>query len=145
MTYQGVGLANFLGRLLEAALGLVDLAVAAVNVVLHVAQVVKVEPPAALLVGVGVGILCLEGVVVGLWAGAELVFCVCEEVVGAVADEIGAADLGVGDGELGGAGVGSAHELLAHELLWGVLVVWYDVGMDVDGEGYHMGMDIMMR
>jgi hypothetical protein len=87
-------------------------------VVLHVAQVVKVEPPAALLVGVGVGVLCLEGFIVDLWAGAELVLCVCEEVVGAVADEIGAADLGVGDGELGRTRVGSAHELLAHELLW---------------------------
>src|SRR5690242_5184989 len=115
--YQGVCLANLLGRLLQTALGLVDLAVAAVNVVLHVAQVVKVEPPAALLVGVGVEVLGLEGLVVDLGTGPQLVLCVCEEVVRAVADEVGAADLGVRDAELRCALVGAAHELLAHELL----------------------------
>lgn len=117
--HQGVGLADLLGRLLEAALGLVDLAVAAVDVVLHVAQVVEVEAPAALLVGIGLGVLGLEGLVVDLGAGAELVLGVGEEVVGAVADEVGAADLGVGDAELGRALVGAAHELLAHELFCG--------------------------
>jgi len=116
-THQSVGLPDLLGRLLETALGRVNLAVAAVNVVLHVPVVVEFEAPPALLVGVCLLVLRLERLVVHLWAGPQLVLGVGEEVVGAVADEVGAADLGVGDAELRRALVGAAHGLLAHELL----------------------------
>lgn len=35
------------------------------------------------------------------WAGAEILFGVCEEIVGTSADEVGSAYFWVGDGELG--------------------------------------------
>lgn len=36
-----------------------------------------------------------------LWAGAEILFGVCEEIMGACADNEGAANFGVCNGELG--------------------------------------------
>jgi hypothetical protein len=42
-TLQSVGLPDLLGRLLKAVLGRVNLATAAVDVMLHVAHVVKAE------------------------------------------------------------------------------------------------------
>ena len=87
--------------------------------VLHVAHVIKVEAPPALLLGVGVGVLDLERLVVHLGTCAELVLGVREEVVGAGANEVRAAHLGVRHGELWRALVGAAHELFAHKLLWG--------------------------
>lgn len=87
-THQSIRLSNLLGRLLQTALSLVYLAIAAVNVVLHVPQVVEVKAPPALLVCVCLVVLGLEGFIVDLGAGAELVLCVGEEVVGAVANKV---------------------------------------------------------
>jgi hypothetical protein len=116
-THQSIRLPDLFWRLLEPSLGRVDLAIAAVDVVLHVPHVVKVKAPSPLLVGVGLLVLGLEGFVVDLGAGSQLVLCVGEEIVRAVADEVRAADLGIGDAELRRALVGSRHGLLAHELL----------------------------
>jgi len=115
--YQSISLPDLFGRLLKPALGRVDLAIAAVDVVLHISHVVKLKGPSALLVCVCLLILGLERIVVRLGAGSELVLCVGEEVVGAVANEEGAADFGVGDGKLRRALVGARHGRLAHELL----------------------------
>jgi hypothetical protein len=86
-------------------------------VVLHVPVVVELEAPPALLVCVCLLILGLERLIVHFWTRTQLILGVGEEVVGAVADEVRAADLGVGDAELRRALVGAAHGLLAHELL----------------------------
>jgi hypothetical protein len=115
-THQSVRLPDLLGRLLQAALGLVYLAIAAVDVVLHVPQVIKIKAPPALLLGVGVLVLSLERLIVDLRAGSQFVLCICEEIVGAVSNEVGAADLRVCDCKLRCALVRAAHELLAHEL-----------------------------
>jgi hypothetical protein len=85
--YQSIGLPDLFGRLLKPSLGGVNLAVAAVDVVLHISHVVKLEGPSALLVCVGLLVLGLERIVVRLGARAKLVLCVGEEIVGAVADE----------------------------------------------------------
>lgn len=85
---------------------------------LHIPHIVELEPPSALLVGIGFLVLGLEGFVVRLWTGTELVLRVGKKVVGAVADEVRTADLGIGDAELRRTLVGTRHELLAHELLW---------------------------
>jgi hypothetical protein len=116
-THQSIRLPDLFGRLFEPSLGRFDLAIAAVDVVLHIPHVVEIKAPSPLLVGVGLLVLGLEGLVVDLWAGSQLVFCVGEEIVGAVADEVRATDFGVGDAELRRALVGSRHGLLAHELL----------------------------
>lgn len=92
---------------------------------LHVAHVIILEAPPALLLGVGLLVLGLERLIVNFATGPQFVLGVGEEVVRAVADEIRAANLGVGDAELGRALVGSVHELLAHELLCAVLVVLF--------------------
>jgi hypothetical protein len=105
-------------RLLQATLGSVYLAVAAVNVMLHIAHVIKLEAPPALLVRVCLLVLRLERLVVDLGTGTQFVLGVGEEIMGAVAYEIRATNFGVGDAELGRALVGSAHELFAHKLLW---------------------------
>jgi hypothetical protein len=120
-TNQSIGLPDLFGRLLEPTLGRFNLAIAAVNVVLHVSHVVKLEAPPALLVCVCLVILRLERLIVHLLAGAQLILGVGEEVVGAVTDEVGATDLEVGDAELRRALVGARHGLLAHELLCNLL------------------------
>jgi hypothetical protein len=125
-TYQSIRLSDLFRRLLEPSLCRVDLAIAAVNVVLHIPHIVKVKAPSPLLVGVGILVLGFEGFVVDLGAGTQFVFCVGEEIVGAVPDEVRAADFGVGDAELRRALVGSRHRLLAHELLCVGLVVRED-------------------
>ncbi|KAL1842549.1 hypothetical protein VTK73DRAFT_3089 [Phialemonium thermophilum] len=111
--YQNVRLADLVGRLLQASLGGVDAAVAVVDVLLQVAQVVVLEAVLlALVLGQGL-VLVLERLGVHLGAGAQVLLGVGEEVVRAGADEVGAAHLGVGQGELGAAGGGpAAHELL---------------------------------
>jgi hypothetical protein len=86
--YQSIRLADLLGRLLEPSLGRVNLAVAAVNVVLHVPHVVKLKAPPALLVGVCLLVLGLEGLVVRLGTRTQLVLGVGEQVVGAIADQV---------------------------------------------------------
>jgi hypothetical protein len=91
-------LPDLLRRLLESSLGRVNLAIATVNVVLHVPHVVKLEAPPALLVGFCILILGLEGLIVHLGAGTQLVLGVGEEVVRAVPDKVGTTDFGVGNG-----------------------------------------------
>jgi hypothetical protein len=120
-THQSIRLSNLFRRLLETALSLIYLAIAAVNVMLHIAQVVEVKPPPALLICVCLLVLGLESFIVDLGTGAEFVLCVREEIVGAVANKVRAADLGVGDAELRRALVRAAHELLAHELFYRTL------------------------
>ena len=52
---------------------------------LHVAHVIKVEAPSALLLLTGVGVFGLERFVVHLGAGPQFVLCICEETMRAVA------------------------------------------------------------
>lgn len=85
--YQSISLPDLFGRLLKPSLGRVNLAIAAVDVVLHISHVVKLEGPSALLFCVCLLILGLERIVVRLGARSKLVLCVGEKVVGAVADE----------------------------------------------------------
>ena len=119
LAQQGVGLADLVGGLLEAALRLVDLAVALVDILCHVAGVVELEGPAPPLVRVGALVLCLERLAVHARARPDVLLGVGEEVVRARAGEVGAADLGIRDGELRLAGGARAvHELFAHELLY---------------------------
>jgi hypothetical protein len=84
---------------------------------LHIAHVVKLEAPPALLVRVCFLILRLQRLVVDFGTGTQFVLGVGEEIMRAVAYEIRATDFGVGDAELGRALVGSAHELFTHKLL----------------------------
>lgn len=117
-THQCICLPDLLRRLLQPPLGRVNLAVTAVDVMLHVSHVVELEAPPALLVCVCVLVLGLERFIVHLGAGTQLVLCVGEEIVRAISNKIRPADLGVGDTELRRALVGAAHELLSHELLF---------------------------
>lgn len=113
---QGVGLADFVRGLLEAALGGVDAPVAVVDVLLEVAQVVELEG----VFGWRGEVFLFERLGMHFWAGSEVLLGVCEEVVRAGADEVGAAEFGVGDGELGRAcGGRGAHELLCDVLVEG--------------------------
>jgi len=110
-THQGIGLPDFIGRLLQPPLRRVDSPVALVNVLLHVPHVVVLEPVLALVRRALV--FRFQRLAVHLGAGAEVLLGVGEEVVRAGADEEGAADFGVCDGELGVArGSSGAHELL---------------------------------
>lgn len=93
LSNQCIGLPDFLRRLLQSSLRGVNLPIATVNVVLHVPHIVEFESPAALLARVGFLVLGLERFVVHFWAGTQLILGVCEQVVGAVADQIGPADL----------------------------------------------------
>jgi hypothetical protein len=95
--------------------------IAVAHVLLHVAQVVELEAPLALLVGGRLLVLDLEGLVVDIGARTEVLLGVGEEIVGAVADQVGATDFGVGDAELRCARVGACEGLLAHELLCALL------------------------
>ena len=53
---------------------------------------------------------------------AQVLLGVCEEVVRAGADEIGAADLRGGEGQIRGFGVG----VWAHKLVWKLLAEWLE-------------------
>lgn len=109
--YQGICLADLVRRLLQTSLRSLDPPVALVNVLLHVPHVVVFEAVLALVRRVLV--LRFERFAVHFGAGSEVLFCVCEEVVRAGADEEGAADFGVRHGELGMSRGGTgAHELL---------------------------------
>ena len=120
-THILVGQADLVDGLLEAALGFLDAGVALAHVLLHVDEVVPVEVPGALLRLGGLLVLGLQSFVVDLGALAEVLFGVGEEVVGAVADEVRAADLGIGDVELGRLLVEASHGSRAHQLLWGLV------------------------
>lgn len=110
-THQGIGLPDFIGRLLQPPLRRVDPPVALVNVLLHVPHVVVLEPVLALVRRALV--FRFQRLAVHFRAGAEVLLGVGEEVVRAGAGEEGAADFRVRDGELGMARGGSgAHELL---------------------------------
>lgn len=61
------------------------------------------------------------------WARAEILFGICEEVVGAGTDDEGAADFRVGDGELGVSGGGTG----AHELLWEASATLFEMECNV--------------
>lgn len=117
---QRVRLPDLVGRLLEPALRRVDPAVALVDVLLHVAHVVVLEPELGLFLAVEPLPFALERLAVHFWAGSEVLLCVGEEVVGAGANDKGAANAGVAEGDLGGAGAAGAHELV-----WGDLSVGF--------------------
>lgn len=115
---QVCSLLELFGGLFEAPAGDVDAAVAVGDVAGDVALVVEFEAPFAFAVFGRGGVFFFEGGVVGFGAGAQVLLGVREEVVGAAAAEVGAADFGVGESQgrgFGRVGVGG-EELVAHEL-----------------------------
>ena len=116
-THIGICLTNLLGCLFKATLGLLDAAVALPYILLHVKIVLPFEVPYAFLLRRRLLVLGLQRFVVDARAGAEVLLRVGKEIVGAMADEIGFADLGIGDAELGCALVKASHGPRAHELL----------------------------
>lgn len=99
-----VGAPDLVGRLFEPSLRAFDASVALIHVPLHVAHVVPVE---AELFFLGLGervVLEFKRLRVEARAGAEVLFCVGEEVVWAGAREVGAAYLRACQGEVGGFG-----------------------------------------
>lgn len=119
-TYILVGQADLVDRLLETALSLLDAAVALAHVLLHIDEVVPLKVPGALLRFGGLLVLGLEGFIVDLGTRAKVLLGVGKQVVGAVADDVGAADLGVCHVQLGRLLVEASHGSRAHELLCGV-------------------------
>lgn len=99
LAYQGIGLPDLIGRLLQPPLRRVDPPVALVDVLLHVPHVVVLE--AVLTLVRRALVLRFQRLAVHLGTGAEVLLGVGEEVVRAGAGEEGAADFRVGDGELG--------------------------------------------
>lgn len=99
-TYQLIGLANLLGRLLEALLGNVDVTVAAVERLLELADVVVLEAKPLLLALGQALVFHLEALGVHLGAGAEVLLGVYKEIVGTGADKERVADFGVVEGKL---------------------------------------------
>lgn len=87
--------------LLQPALRSLDSAVTVVNVLLHIAQVVEIEPPFRLLRSGSGLILRLQSFTVHLRAGSEVLLRVGEEVVRAGSNKVGAADFRVRNLKLG--------------------------------------------
>ena len=112
--YQIIGLPNLIRRLLQPSLGRINPSIALINILLHIAHVVVLKPPFRPVAGRCSFVFCFESLAVDFRAWAEVLFGVCELVVRAGADEVGAADFGVGDCEVGVAGRGCC----AHELVW---------------------------
>ncbi len=110
---EHVGLADLVGGLLQPSLRGLDPAVALVDVLLQVPEVVVLE---AVLLLRGLGerfVFCLQRLGVHLGTRADVLLGVREEVVRTGAYEERAADFLVGEGELGCAGrLRAAHELL---------------------------------
>jgi len=107
-----------------------NLPITVVDVLCHVAHVIKLEPPAQLLLLVGRLVRRLERLAVQARAGAQVLLCVGEQAVRARADEVRAADFWVGHGGLWGARGAGREELVAHELLWGDVSVGGRAGVD---------------
>lgn len=100
-TYQVVGLSDLIRRLFQPPLRPVDSAIAIINILLHVAHVIEVEPPFILLRRRRHLVLRLESFAVDLRAWPEILFCVREQIVRTSPYKVRATDFGVGDGELG--------------------------------------------
>lgn len=118
-TYQIISLPNLIGGLLQASLRRIDASIAFINVLLHIAHIVVIEPPLRLVAGRCSFVFCFESLAVDFGTWAQVLFGVGELVVRTGAGEVGAADFGIGDGELGVAGCCAAHELVG---CWNCLV-----------------------
>lgn len=113
-THKIVGLSYFVRRLLQSSLRRIDSPIALINVFLHVPHIVVFKSIFTLIRRTLV--LGLERFAVDSWAGAKILFRVCEEIMRACADEEGSADFGVCERQLGVSGGGAG----AHELLYGL-------------------------
>ena len=98
MSYEVIGLSDLIWRLLQSSLRGIDPPVALIDIFLHISHVVVLEAVLA-LVGRGF-IFGLERFAMDLRTGAEILLGICEEVVRACADDVGATDFWVSDGEL---------------------------------------------
>ncbi len=103
-------------RLLQSSLRAVDASVAIVNVLLHVAHVVVIEAMFLFLRSWQSVVFDLEVLRVEFGARTQILFGVCEQVVGACAGEVGAADLRRCQGQIGSFACYGTRELVAHEL-----------------------------
>lgn len=106
-----IRLPNFIRRLLQPSLRSINSSVAFIDIFLHIAHIVVLESEFALLGGAL--ILLFQRFAVHLWTGPKVLFCICEEIIGAGAGKERAADFRVAEGELGMLGRGAgAHKLL---------------------------------
>lgn len=96
-TYQFIGLLDLVWGLFQSALGGVNSPVTVVDVLLHVAHVVKIKAPFGLLRRRCRLILRFQSFAMCFGAGTEVLLGVGEEVVRAGANEVGPADFGVCD------------------------------------------------
>ena len=114
---QRIRLPNLLRRLLQPSLRNINLPITLPHMLPNIRLIIKLKPQLPLLLFRQRLVLFPQVGQVGFGAGAEVLFCVGEEVVGAGAGEVGAADFGVGEGEgLFSRGAGHGHEVVAHEL-----------------------------
>lgn len=105
-------MSDFVRGLLQTALRRLDPSVTVVDVLLHVAHVVEVEPPFRFLGRWRGLVLCLQSFTVHFRARSEVLLRVGEEVVRAGPSEVRAADFGIRDRELGIATLGAGTEEL---------------------------------
>lgn len=97
LSHQRIGLLDLIGCLFQPPLRLINPPVAVVNVALHVAQVVKLETPFALLLVIGILILVLESFVVDFGTRTEILFRIGKQVVWTGTADVGLAGFGVGN------------------------------------------------
>jgi len=107
-----IRLPNLIWRLLQPSLRSINSSVAFIDIFLHITHIIVLESELGLLGGAL--ILLFQRFAVHLRTGAEVLFRICEEIMGASAGKERAADFRVAEGELGMLGRGAG----AHKLLW---------------------------
>lgn len=113
-TYQVVGLADLIRRLLQSALCSVDSPVTIINVLLHIAHVVEFKAPFSLVRGRCTVVLRFQALAVHFGTRSEVLLRIGKEVVRAGPDEVGTTDFWIRDRELGIATLGtSTNELVS--------------------------------
>lgn len=110
------GLPDLFWGLLQLATRILNPAITNVDILLHVAQILKLETPLYLLLLVGRFELGLQRFAVLPGTYAEVLFCVGKQVMRTSSDKVGLAHLGICDGQLWSSNCG-VHKLIAHESL----------------------------
>jgi len=95
--YQIIRLPNLIRRLLQPPLGRIDPPVTVVDILLHIAHVVKVEAPFRLLSSRRKLVLRLQTLAVHLGTRTEVLLGIREKIVRASSHEIRATDFRISD------------------------------------------------